>query len=203
MSTDAIDDLPPEDPFPMDAEETTWPRAIGVLSVIYAIIGMLCQVMSVGLTIGGPMLAKAFSGADITVPPMMKYPTLVIGFITFCLGLYMMTGGVALMRRRREGVGRLKRWAMLRLVLLLLYLAVSVFILPANIEFQRQMQDFSNDQVRSSGRADLVQEFNEDMAWTSAIISTGMATVIVSAYPVLIVFFLSRRKINEEIDNWM
>ncbi|MCP3903344.1 MAG: tetraspanin family protein [Planctomycetes bacterium] len=202
MTTDAIDDFPSQDPMLMEPEDTAWPRVIGVLSIIYAVAGMLCQVTVAGWTFFSEKLL-AMGGMDIEIPASMKYPTIVLGFLVFCLGIFMLSGSAALLRRRRHGVSRLKTWAVLRLVLIVIGLGVTLFTLPGQLDFQRQVREAQNEQLRQSGRSDMVTPFDEDSAWVQVIATTGIFTAIVSAYPLFIGFYLSRRKIADELQHWM
>ncbi|MHC5113504.1 MAG: hypothetical protein ACYTGP_03640 [Planctomycetota bacterium] len=197
-----MDDLPPQAPEPLEPEETTWPRAIGVISIIYAVGGMLCQVVVSGWTMLSEQL-MAMGGMDFDIPPSLRYPTLVFSFFAFCLGVYMLTGATSLLKRRRVGVARLKRWAVLRLVLLVLGLGSTLFTLPGQIDLQRQVLEFQNQQLRESGREDLVKPFDEDAAWFQVIVSTGIFTGVFAVYPLFVGFFLSRRKITDELETWM
>ena len=82
MTTDAIDEFPPQDPDFIEPQDTAWPRVIGVLSIIYAIAGMLCQIAVAGWVFFSEQL-MAMGGMDIEIPASMKFPTIVMGFIVF------------------------------------------------------------------------------------------------------------------------
>jgi hypothetical protein len=141
-------------------------------------------------------------GMDIEVSPVIKYGGAVSSVLGFCVGLVLLFGAINLLRRRPSGVRLLKTWAMLRIVLLVVGIGMAIVMLPANIEFQRAMIEASNERMRESGRPDMVQEFDEDKQWTQTVISSGVWTAVLAVYPVFIVFFLSRKKIDQEIEQW-
>lgn len=181
---------------------TKWPKVIGILSLIYAVGGLLCVVSTIAMTALGDVFARA-GGMDLHFPPSVRYPAVVLGAINFVLGIVMLTGAISLLRRRRTGVSRLKKWAAFRLATLLLGLVTTMFTLPAQLDIQRQVIEFQSERAREGGRPDLAQEFDEDEQWFNVIRNTAIATAVFAAFPLFLGFYLSRRKITDEVQNWM
>ena len=185
-----------------DIPQTKWPKVIGIISLIYALCGLLCQV-GAGV---GTFLSEFFmgmGGLDVTMPPQLKYSTPVIALISFCIGLILLFGAINLLRRRPSGVSLHKKWAVIRLVVLVIGIAVGIVMLPANIEFQRSVQEATNRLAIEGGRPDAVRQFDEDSKWLQGRIMLGVTSGLAAVYPFFIGFYLSRKKIDEEVAQWV
>lgn len=185
-----------------EAPDTKWPRVIGIISLIYAAGGILCQVGVVVSSLASETLMK-MGGMDIEMPPVLLAVNTALGVVMSFVGLLLLFAAINLLRRRRSGVSLHKQWAVLRLVLMVAGVGVAIVLLPANIELQRSIQEASNEKLREADRDDLVQEFSEDKVWRQTIIMTGVGAGVVTVYPLFIGFYLSRRKIREEVETWI
>lgn len=198
---DGMDGLDAEMPELAEPPATKWPRVIGIISVIYAAGGILCQVGVVASSFFSETLLK-MGGMDIEMPPVLLAVNTVLGVVMSFVGLLLLFAAINLLRRRRSGVSLHKQWAVLRVVLVVAGVGIGIVLLPANIELQRSIQEASNERLREADRDDLVQEFSEDKVWRQTIITTGVTAGVVSVYPLFIGFYLSRRKIREEVETW-
>lgn len=184
------------------APDTKWPKVIGIISLIYALCGLLCQVGAGVGTFLGEFFMK-MGGMDVKMPPPLKYSTPVIALVTFCVGLVLLFGAINLLRRRPSGVSLHKKWAIIRLVVLLFGVGVGIVMLPANIEFQRSVQEAQNELAIRGGRPDAVRQFDEDAKWLQGRIMLGVTSGLIAVYPLFIGFYLSRKKIDEEVAQWV
>jgi hypothetical protein len=205
MDTDQPDVTPPTNPvehdFAEEATPTKWPKVIGVISLVYALGGLLCQVTGFAWLLLSDWLMR-MGGMDLELPPVIRIVGAASTVLGFCLGVVLLFGALNLLRRRRKGVKLHKTWAMLRIVLLVVGLGAGMVMLPAQIEFQRAALEANNKRMREAGRSDLVQEFDRETVWRQSVISTGVMNGLVAVYPVFIVFYLSRKKIDQEIEQW-
>jgi hypothetical protein len=195
-------ELPPMTGAPPDDEpQTAWPRAIGIISVIYAGLGLLC---GIGGAIGSffSQTLMRMGGFDVEMPAAIKYQAAISAVVMLPVGLLLLMGGIRLLQRRRSAIPLLKTWAVVRLCLIVVGVLVAIAMMPTSIEFSRAMQEAGNDRLRESGRSDLVQEFDEEAIRRRTMLSTGITTAVIAVYPVFIGFFDSRSKIAEEVATW-
>ncbi|NNF44719.1 MAG: hypothetical protein HKO59_12035 [Phycisphaerales bacterium] len=193
------------DPFEPNAEvepaATRWPTAIGVISIIYALGGMLCQVGAAVSSLASSWLMK-LGGMDVTVPAVLKVIGSVTAVVMFFVGLMLLIGGIRVLRRRASGIPLLRRWAVVRIVLLLIGVVVGIVLMPAQLDMQRSIQEATNERLREAGAADRVTEFDEDKTWRNLVITTGVTAAVASIYPLFLAFYLSRGKIADEVQHW-
>lgn len=193
------------DPFEPNAEvepaATRWPTAIGVISIIYALGGMLCQVGAAVSSLASSWLMK-LGGMDVTVPAVLKVIGSVTAVVMFFVGLMLLIGGIRVLRRRASGIPLLRRWAVVRIVLLLIGVVVGIVLMPAQLDMQRSIQEATNERLREAGAADRVTEFDEDKTWRNLVITTGVTAAVASIYPLFLAFYLSPGKIADEVQHW-
>ena len=195
-----LQDSPPIESDPLDlVEETGWPKVIGTLSIIYALVGLSCSLF----VVGSPWLTEfgtRFSGIEMTFPQMLKIMAIVSGFIMFILGLMLFFGGIRLLRRKPAGVSLIKKWVIARFVFLLIGFVTTVVTAPAQVDFQRQIIEATNEAMVKGNRPDLVKEFDEEKTWQLLMIQAAVMTGVVAIYPLFLGLFLSRKKISDEVN---
>ncbi len=190
------------DPTALPPEDTAkWPKVIGIFSLIYTLGGLLCSVgLSVWTVFIGTFMAKMMD-ADVTLPMGVKVAYLSLGVANLVLGIMMVMGAVALLRRKRQGVKLLTRWAVLRMCLLLVGALLTVVIAPSQIEMQKAIIEAGNRQMIKNGREPNPIPSDEDIH-RGLIINSAVFSGIVAIYPIFLGFYLSRRKIKDQIKHW-
>ena len=73
---------------------------------------------------------------------------------------------------------------------------------PAQIQMQRSMLDYRNDAFREADMTSRIVDKTDDELWRSVIIQGGIGVGIISIYPVFLGFWLSRKKITAEVEQW-
>ncbi len=186
----------------LDDEETKWPKVIGVISLIYAILGLGCNALGGAWYAVAPMLPEMWrGGADI--PGILRLSLGVQILAALCLGVLMLIGAVNLLRRRRAGPRLLKRWAILRMLLILIAVVLLVLTAPAQVDLQRSVQEYQNDIHRDAGRADMIQESTDDDLWRLVMLQGGFGVLVTVIYPVFLGLWLSRKKITADVERWL
>jgi hypothetical protein len=143
---------------------------------------------------------RAMAGINIDPPPVIQILTYV-GFAIFVsLGILLVVGGVRLCRRRSRGVANLKAWAVMRLVMVVIWFVASYLTIPANVEMQRTITESVNKKLAEANRPP--QPFDEDTVYRRAVIGAAVGAGVVSIFPLFLGFYLSRRRIDEEIGRW-
>lgn len=194
---------PIEESSTIGAEEivSTWPTVIGVISIIVAISGMLCQLTINGWMFVSESIPEQFRGG-MTFPPVMKLMGAAQCVVLLGLGVLLLMGAVALLRRRRVGVKRLKAWAISRLVMIVIGVVLSLLTAPAQIQMQKEALEWQREFFKEHQVKQEVPNLTDREIWFRILIGLGIFTVLTSAYPVFLGFYLSRPSVISEIQNW-
>ena len=193
-------DAPPIESEPLDlVEESKWPKVIGLFSMVYALLGMTCQGSAVLIFLLIPVF-QAMSGKDIDAPLMLQILTYVSFTIYVCLGIFLFMGGMRMLRRSTRGLANLKAWAVIRLVMVIVSFVAALFTLPTNIEMQRSINESVNEFLAKNNQPE--QPFDEDAIYTRTVILAAVAAGLMSIYPLFLGFYLSRKKISDEVNTW-
>jgi hypothetical protein len=190
--------LPPVAP-PSEAGElpaygpaTTWPRTLGIISIIFGVLGV-CKGL---LTIAGmPLFLKLMASAEeqkefLSSPLMQTWKTTryAYGGLAVVLGAFLLACGIGLVRRRRWSAKGLPGWAGLKVVIevalvlldYLMYLKVSQAIRQGILETEAVPATFRGWSVRGTT--------------LNLVVSCGLA--------VSVLIWFARREIREEIASW-
>lgn len=185
-----VDEVPP----------TRWPTVFGVMSIIYAILGLCCFSLQ-GLWMAAmDFIPEAFRGG-VTMPLSLRLVSLGMIIVVLILGVMLLTGGIGLVRRRRSSVNLLKKWVVLRLVMVVIGMIVTIVTAPAQIEIQKQVYDFQVRMYEEAQRTPPPPK-SEDQMWQTLVIQTGIASAAISVYPFILGMFLARKKIADEVAEW-
>jgi len=180
-------------------DESRWPKTIGVLSIIYALGGLLCNVAYGTMTIFTESLMK-MQGAELSVPISVKAIGALIAAINLVLGVVLLVGAIKLLRRRRSGVVLIQRWAVLRLVTLLIA-ALTVFVTaPTQVEIARAQAE-AGAQRRPGGAAEFTPPSDESL-YHRQLIQTSVLIGLTAIYPLVVGLYLSRKKIHRQTQRW-
>ncbi len=198
----AIDGTPPieQGPFTDEIAQTRWPTVIGVISIIYAVSGLTCATLQVGWLSAMNLIPEMWRGG-VSMPLALRLALIGLIIPVLILGIVLLTGAVGLLRRRRSSVGLLRKWVILRIIMVLVGVVVTIVTAPAQIEMQRQAYDFQVRMLAEANRPAPPPRTDEEM-WFWLIVPTGIAGMLVSLYPLFVGFFLSRKKINDEVAEW-
>lgn len=194
---------PPVEPGPLEDEfpPSRWPKVIGIISLIYAICGMMCA-LGISLSIFLNSFIMSITGMHVQMPPVLTYVNLVSGAILLTLGFVMLSGAIGTLRRRRSGPGTLKVWAMLRLTMIVIGVLVTVLTAPAQIQFQQSILQAQRDKLRESGSKMVIADMTDAQIWHNVIIGIAIGSAMFAIYPVFIGFYLSRKVITEDVQRW-
>jgi hypothetical protein len=196
-------DVPPIEPEFLSVEEprTKWPTVIGVISLCYAILGMMCGVVY-GLSTTFSEFFMRMAGMQVTIPAALKITAVVAGLIMLALGIMMTTGAVRLLRRKRSGVATLKNWAILRVIFVVVSVVANVLLAPSAVMFATSMEEAQIKMLEENGQAGAMQPKGDQYHWRMHMINTAIGAGIMSIYPVFLGLYLSRRRIADEVATW-
>lgn len=190
---------PPTEQGDMPEQESTWPKTIGVISLIYAIGGLLCQVIGGVMVVASEWLA-GLQGIDIELPVLLKLMQGAMLVVVFVIGIVMLVGSIKLLQRKQSGTSLLKKWVILRLVMVLVGMVLAVLTLPAQVEMQKSIQKQTNEIRREAGMS--VEKIDEEKIQFKIVLTAVIFSGVFTIYPLFLGIYLSRKKITEEVDSW-
>lgn len=199
---DELNATPPIEAEPLHDEvpPTRWPTVFGVISIIYAIIGLSCGTLqSVWLGVMDFVPEMFRGGVSLPLAVRLVYIGLIIPVLI--LGIMLLSGGIGLVRRKRSSVGLLKKWVIGRIVMLLVGIIASILTAPTQIQIQKQVYEFQVKMMEEAKRTPPPPR-SDDEIWHGLLIQTGVATGLIAVYPFVLGMFLSRKKIADEVAEW-
>lgn len=193
-------DSPPIESEPLDlVEDSKWPKVIGIFSIVYALLGITCQGFGVLSLLMAPLL-QAMAGINMDAPPILQILTYVSFAIYLSLGIFLFIGGMRMLRRRSRGLANLKAWAVIRLAMVMVSFVAGYLTLPASVEMQRSINESVNEILAKNNQPE--QPFDENAIYTRTVIMTAIGAGVTSIYPLFLGFYLSRKKISDEVNTW-
>lgn len=193
-------DSPPIESEPLDlVEDSKWPKVIGIFSIVYALLGITCQGFGVLSLLMAPLL-QAMGGINMDAPPILQILTYVSFAIYLSLGIFLFIGGMRMLRRRSRGLANLKAWAVIRLAMVMVSFVAGYLTLPASVEMQRSINESVNEILAKNNQPE--QPFDENAIYTRTVIMTAIGAGVTSIYPLFLGFYLSRKKISDEVNTW-
>lgn len=184
-----------------EPQPSRWPTVIGVISLIYALGGLLCQTSLGAWVILGDRLPEVWR-AGMTLPPALKVMAMIQAFLGLIVGTILLVGAVNLLRRRRSGVKMLKTWAFARVLLVLLSAVITVLNAPANIQMQHESVEWTKRYFKENNVSRPVPEYTDQELWRRTMIGLAVQSVLLSAFPVFVGSYLSRKKIDAAVSQW-
>ncbi|MHC4991612.1 MAG: hypothetical protein ACYTGC_11600 [Planctomycetota bacterium] len=199
--TTPIESSPPTGHGELAELPSKWPKPIGVFSLLYAIGGLTCASLGIGWMLVAPQLPEMWRGGS-EIPRLIQITSLVQFAAGFGLGILMLVGAINVLRRRPSGPDLLRKWVVMRLALLLLGVVVLVLTSPAQIHMQRSVLEYRNRMFREADMDDRVVEKTDAQIWRTTLVQSGIFTGVLAIYPAFLGFFLSRRRVTEEVAHW-
>lgn len=199
---------PPTGPSGQDsgyAEESAWPNWIGGISIGFGALMLLGSCLGVAGVFLTPWGLKMVGIEAPPTPGLMVIVTGVDGIVTLVLGAMLLTGGIALLRRRESGIRRLKTYAQVRVALALPLLLAGFWIMGPSAKWTADLAAASND-FKESKKLPVTEAEREAATNTEPstlqIGSTVTGSVIGLVYPVILLVFLSKPRVREEAARW-
>ena len=192
---------------PVDAElelsvpQSDWPRVIGVISIVYAILGLLCVTPWMLLS---PFMSS-FMGAFIedapAYPGVLSAVYFVQGAASVILGILLLIGAVKLLGRNPAAAGWLKTWVVSRLIVLLIAAVAGFLLIADTVDYQMALNEAITRQANTGGGAAMPMQSREALVAQSVIMLT-VGSAVVAIYPIFLGIWFSRSKIRDEIAAW-
>lgn len=192
-------------PHPDDA---TWPGWIGGVSIAFGaltVLGVCCG--SFG-AFASPMIASKAAGIDMPPAPGVMIAYLAIdALIGFVLAALLIMGGIGTLRRRASGVRMLRRYAVLRLSLVLPILIGGLLMLKPQSEWSagivRSMNEWKESQKPPLPVSD--DEREQETPQAPGIMQFGgiaIGTLFGVAWPLVVFMVLRRPDAQRAVEAW-
>lgn len=184
--------------------KTTWPKTIGIVTLLFGVLGGLKGAGSILSSFFSEMLAKASN-----LPPEFydKWRPFMLGSGAgeICLGIFLFLGGFMLLYRKRFAVVILVLWALMKM----LFGVVGTFFnylmqkeqLPLMLEQQRKAMQKAGGAGGGAG----TEQVAEMVTSMTQVISTVMlfaGLIWVMVLPLFILIWFIRPKIRRELATW-
>jgi hypothetical protein len=183
---------PPIEPMDLvDPVESKWPTGVGVTSIVFGGLGLLCYGCQSLSTAAQPFLLGAIP--EDQRPPAPQGVQLVFQVVQLCLAwvlsVWLLVGGIGLVRRRAWARGHLVAWSFAKIVLTLVSTVVGLLFLDALVQ---QI----NDQMSAQGPSPFT--FTRGMMIGIMVVSLVWFFV----WPVFLILWLGRASVKDEVERW-
>ncbi len=186
------------------AKMSSWPKTVGIITLIFGILGVLKGLSTIASSFFGEMMAKVSN-----LPPEFydKWKPFMLGsgVVDILLGLLLFAGSLVLIFRKRFAMFVLMGWALMKIVFGLVG-GVFNFIMqreqmPLVIEQQRKAMEKAGGASGAAGAdqvADMVGNATEIISTVALFV--GLAWLMV--LPLFILIWFIRPKIRREMADW-
>jgi hypothetical protein len=199
---------PPTGPSGQDSgyvEESAWPNWIGGISIGFGALMLLGSCLGVAGIFLTPWGLKMAGIEAPQTPGPMVIVTSIDAILTLVLGAMLLTGGIALLRRRESGIRRLKTYAQVRVALALPLLLAGFWIMGPSAKWAADLAAASND-FKESKKLPVTEAEREAAKNTEpSTLQIGSAvagSVLGLVYPVILLVFLGKPRVREEAARW-
>ena len=189
---------PPVDPSQLPNKGRNWPKTIGVIALIFGILGFLGAVVApFSLLITKSALESMVSqGADPDAVETYIGKAQSIAYLSAAIlgivALLLLFGGIQLMKRKKIASPVLQVWAVLKV-------AAGGFLNYKNFHLTREQLEITNSV--QAGNAEIAQ-MTESITTVSLIVGMVFGGLWLLALPVFLLVWLNRAKVKEEIQSW-
>lgn len=197
MSIDPSHPGPPGfDPFsapPTERDEalipqpsSAWPTVLGVISIVWAAIGILGSACQIAFLPFMGRFVEAFMPPEqadqLVVFTEMTSWLIFAAVLWMAAETYLLVGGVMLLRRRPYSAGHLRVWAVLAIIVWLVNTVGTLWLTP----------ETESTSDSATAQAEQMWEF----------IGLACGGVLSCAWPVFILIWFGREKIKAEVAQW-
>ena len=167
---------------------TTWPISFGVISIVLGAMGVLGGVIGAAVILLLPRLMPQGQATLPTISPQVMTYTIASSAVGTLVAVLLIIAGVGLVRRRRWGVGAIRTWAIIKIVLAVVASGISLWL-------QSTMQTTPANGAASNSALPAV-------AHVTQIISLVLGLAWAMAWPIVCLVWLSRASVRAEHEQW-
>ena len=202
---DAPRDLntPPVEQPELVEKPPAWPKVIGVLCVIYAILGIIGNVCNGSSPFYQGAILSVMGIKDVQMPTSLVIFSVVGSLLGLILGILLLVGAYGLLMRKKSGYKLVLTWVVLRIVFAIIGLGLGFATVGDNVLYQKQIQESTSDMMESRGvsTSSMPQKTDVEIA-SSAKMTLLIATTVVVIFPIVVGLLLSSRTRREYVLTW-
>lgn len=201
--------VPPTSPFeayPDDGARAnqSWPLVFGGISLAIGVFGMCLQgLMGASVFANGWMMSNM--GMQTTPPPaVIVWSAGAQALILVPLGVLLVAGATMLLLRRPLGARLVLAWAVARLVMVVVGLAVGVLTIKPQAEWAVTLVAEMRDGFRKQGMKEeqLPPLIDQAKAESDGVRNIAIASIAFSVWPAAMILLLTRPKAKADIEAW-
>jgi hypothetical protein len=189
-------DAPMHDAGYVDVPETSWPKVIGIISIVLASLGLACYGCQSVSTIFQPMMVGAMP--EEMRPPAPSTMQMAYSIATYCisflLSLLLLFAGIATLKRKPSGRSLHVLWSVLKVVVSLISFGFAVMLAE---EIADQVNAQMQQQSQQTGQPPMFE-----MTPGMMIIASAVTTAIMLIWPVFLLIWFNRGKVKDEVSTW-
>lgn len=193
---------PPQYGGDIPTQPSSWPTVLGVLLIVLASLGLMSNVCGGIAAVFMPALMSQMGSTgqdDAVIKAQMDMASKYMAFnlanasILIVLGVILLIGGIGLLRRRRSAAGKVKLWAIGRMIWSL-PAAYMTYLITADTLKVMQQAAADNNQPMPAG----VTVLFDALGPISAVVNLFMWCAV----PVFVLIWFMRRRIKNEVAAW-
>ncbi len=208
MSTGSTPPIGPDSNAAAHPDDATWPGWVGGVSIALGALTALGVCCGTAGTFAGPLMASKMAG--IQMPPA---PGAVVGYMLvdallgIVLAAMLVMGGLNTLRRRASGPRTLRKYATLRLALVLPILVGAIWMLRPQAEWAAGMVRATNEWKESQNPPIPVTDAEREQETAQApgalqYAGIGIGVVIGIAWPLVLLAVLRRPDSMKAVERW-
>ncbi len=211
MSDATVQSADPSQPYGLDgeAEPRRWHLVFGILCAVYGGIGTLFYSFAFLVILFSPLLTKWF-GRSMGTPPELYWINLAGTFFPLCLGVLLLVGGIALARRKPRGYKLVVGWAVARIALAIVQVAVSIVTLDMTVKAQIDQYDAQMAQLSPAEREKAEKAMQSmgfplptyESARASAPKWIAIMTGAMALWPLIVGIALTGKRARDDYASW-
>jgi len=190
-----------EVPSPPLIKQTKWPKTIGIIAMVFGVLGALNGLIAMISSFFSEFLAKMSQ-----LPPDFydKWRPFMLGSGagTVFLGVLLFSGGLFLTMRKRISSRILNSWALLKMVLGMVSVYYSFQMqqeqMPLILEQQKKTMEKAGGGAGAEQMVDMMTGFTE----IATMVGMVLGLVWLMVLPVFILIWFIRPDISEEVAEW-
>ena len=179
-------------------ESSAWPTVIGVLSLFYALLGLVTNGCTMLMVPFQETLFRVGGMDGVEVPRQIALATMIGGGLGLFAVVVLIIAAMSLLRRGRRAIRWIQIWVVLQVLIAIQGVVVGYLLLDVNIELQQSIME---EVARKTENASIPTPSNEEMR-ASAIGNLVMLTGVSMIFPVVIGLLMTRKTWLKEARSW-
>jgi hypothetical protein len=200
MTTDAPTSIVPP---PVDAAPVRWHLIVGILGILYGLLGGFAHLALLGSVFFYNSLLEMSGMRDVRFPMSLMVTAVLQSGILLILAVILAVGSVLVLMRRPRGASLMRLWAGARVFMVLVGVAAGFLQMPAQVDFQVQVAEAQRSMLRDRNvPEDRLPPADRETVQTRFLWTTIGIGVVTLAFPIFVGVLFTNRKKLDEVESW-